>query len=131
MITDKARKVLNKIEKSEVFFIDNGFADINQCNSLGENALHLVTIWNDIEAASVLIESGIDIDKKGEHGYTPLHEAVQQEHQHMVELLLRNGASPIIKNNEGQNSIDLAKIHGYNKIINTLSDTIKQKSREK
>jgi len=76
------------------------FNSINETNLLGANALHCVAIWGEVSSAQILIENGIEINKNGEHGYTPLHEAISQENIEMVKYLLSNGADPSIRSNE-------------------------------
>jgi ankyrin repeat protein len=62
--------------------------------SFGDTPLHIVAIWGDVEAARVLIASGAEIDARGEDDFTPLHNAVEQGHTEVVELLLDAGANP-------------------------------------
>ena len=52
------------------------FDSINATNALGDNALHCVCVWGDLEAVKQLVENGIDINQRGEHGFTPLRIAI-------------------------------------------------------
>jgi ankyrin repeat protein len=54
---------------------------------------------NDIVKA--LIESGADVQKKGQFGYTALHAAAQGGHLDVVQALVRYGASVNCKNDDG------------------------------
>jgi ankyrin repeat protein len=83
MITPEAKILLDKVGNTCDFqFVD--FKDINSTDSFGSNALHCVATWGDVDAARILVESGIDINKQGEYGATPLHDAILQEHVEMV-----------------------------------------------
>ena len=64
----------------------------NATNALGDNALHCVCVWGDLEAARILIEGGININQKGEHGFTPLAVAEDFGHAGIAELLRSLGA---------------------------------------
>jgi ankyrin repeat protein len=53
-----------------------------------------------IEMAEILIEAGADVNARSTvHGFVPLHEARTVG---MIDFLLRHGADPTIKNDEGQ-----------------------------
>lgn len=41
-----------------------------------------------------LLQEGADVSKANSLGYTPLHQAAQQGHATIVQLLLNQGASP-------------------------------------
>ena len=54
---------------------------------------------------------GVRVDVQNELGYTPLHQAAQQGHSQIVNLLLENNASPNTVSNVSQpNFRDVAKI---------------------
>jgi FOG: Ankyrin repeat len=59
---------------------------------------------------TALLDAGAEVDARGEHGYTPLHEAVEQGHSQAVALLLERGASTAVTNDDGQTPIALAQI---------------------
>jgi ankyrin repeat protein len=52
------------------------FKSINQTNALGDNALHCVCVWGDLDAAKLLVENGIEINQHGEGSFTPLNMAL-------------------------------------------------------
>ncbi|MGD2119816.1 MAG: ankyrin repeat domain-containing protein [Chromatiales bacterium] len=68
------------------------FNSINDTNELGDNALHCVCVWGDLEAAKLLVENGIDINQRGEGGFTPLNIAIDFGHQEIAGYLIANGA---------------------------------------
>ncbi|MES9994080.1 MAG: ankyrin repeat domain-containing protein [Candidatus Thiodiazotropha sp.] len=96
--------------------IDN----VNIENELGENALHYAVIWNELEAAELLVNAGININKKGENGYTPLHEAVEQNNEKMVLYLVGAGANLSEINELGQTPAEMAKGYEFFRIYNAL-----------
>lgn len=90
-MTERVRAILDRVhEVSDYCYVT--FDDINSTNALGDNALHCVCVWGDIESARVLIEGGIDINKKGEFGFTPLAIAEQFGHGEIAGLLRSLGA---------------------------------------
>jgi ankyrin repeat protein len=72
-------------------FADTDFSDVNATSSDGDNALHCVVRWSDLAAAKALIDAGIDVNKAGDLGYTPLHVACMQGNAEMVKLLIDSG----------------------------------------
>lgn len=58
-------------------------------------------IENNIEAASKAIEQGADIEKIGNHRYTPLQLAATYGHIEMVKFLLQQGAHINQQDSEG------------------------------
>jgi len=97
------------------------FAQINATNELGDNALHCVCVWGDIEAARILIEGGIDVNKAGEDNYTPLHVACAHGHPQLVELLLAHGADTRART-LGDLPFTTARLAGRDDICQILSE---------
>ena len=56
---------------------------------------------NGVDVARVLIEAGAAVNKQCEHGRTALHMAAAWGQVDVVQLLLENGASPKIVDDEG------------------------------
>lgn len=54
-------------------FSEADFSDVNATSTEGDNALHWVVSRGDVSAAKALIGAGIDVNKAGDLGYTPLH----------------------------------------------------------
>jgi ankyrin repeat protein len=87
----------------------------------GDTPLHVVAVWGDDESARVLIAEGAEIDARGEHAFTPLHEAVQQGKIEVVKLLLENGADPYLKSDLGD-AFDLAEFKSNPELTRLLRD---------
>ncbi len=83
--------ILERVQSTADYgYVD--FTDINATNVFGDNALHCVIVWGDYEAARTLIANGININQRGELGYTPLHTAYEFDRPEIVKLLLASGA---------------------------------------
>ena len=68
-------------------FEHTDFSDVNATGSNGDNALHCAVRRGDLGAAEALIEAGVDINKAGDLGFTPLHVACTKGNAEMVKLL--------------------------------------------
>merc|ERR1712156_1017398 len=75
-----------------------------------------------------LLESeGNVVDGQNELGYTPLHQAAQQGHSQIVNLLLETGkASPNTVSNNGQTALSIAQRLGYISVVETLKVVTEQ-----
>jgi ankyrin repeat protein len=69
--------------------------DPNTCGNFNTYPLHVAAVWNDCVAIRLLVESGACLDQEGEHGFTPLMEAVAQGNSQAAELLISLGAKPL------------------------------------
>jgi ankyrin repeat protein len=58
--------------------------------------MHCVVRWGDLAAAKALIDAGIDINKAGDLGYTPLHVACMKGNAETAKLLVDRGADQAI-----------------------------------
>ena len=119
--------VIAKVKSASLPAFDG--IDLTDVNAKGhepfqETMLHVVSTWGDTESAKVLIAEGAEIDPTGEHRFTPLHEATNQGHKEMIELLVSYGASTRKKSNLGD-FFDLAELSNDPK-IRTLAKEIKQ-----
>lgn len=120
MITSEAIAFLRQVREIEGFDGSADLSEINIENRVGENALHYAVIWGDLHAAKALIDSGIDIDKRGEDLYTPLHEAVERRNLEMVEILLNAGARTDLENQLGDSPRDMAAAYKFPEIVSML-----------
>jgi len=67
-------------------------SDLNVCSTDGDNSLHFAARRNDLRIAKALIDAGIEVNKAGDLGYTPLHIASMAGNLEMVKLLVASGA---------------------------------------
>ena len=90
-MNESVRKILDKVQ-SVPDFAGVDLQHINDTNALGDNALHCVCVWGDLAAAKVLVENGINIEQRGEGGFTPLKVADDFGHSQIVQYLTSKGA---------------------------------------
>jgi ankyrin repeat protein len=101
-------------------FTETDFSDVNATSSDGDNALHCIVRWGDFAAAQSLIDAGIDINKAGDLGYTPLHVACMQGNAEMVKLLIDRGAD-MFALSEGYPPFTSARFGGHDDICDFLA----------
>lgn len=56
----------------------------------------------------LLLDCGVSVDARDEHGYTPLHFAVRANREDMVQLLLERGADINAKSYKGYSVLHCA-----------------------
>jgi len=98
---------------------------VNACSSDGDNGLHCVVRWGDLSAAKALIDAGVDVNKAGDLGYTPLHVACMQDNAEMVKLLIDGGADIFVQS-EGDTPFATARLGGHDEICALLAPLMKQ-----
>jgi hypothetical protein len=76
----------------------------------------------DIETVSRLVESGVDVNKKDDHGRTPLHIASQYGHDRLVYYLVNHGADIYAVDGEGFVPYRVAFNNGYIDIADYLAE---------
>jgi ankyrin repeat protein len=106
-------------------FADTDFSDINATSIDGDNALHCVVRWGEWAAAKALIDAGIDVNKAGDLGYTPLHVACMGGSAEMVKLLIDSGAD-LFALSEGDAPFTTARLGGHDHICGLLAPLMEQ-----
>lgn len=76
----------------------------------GDWPINIAATRGSLHELSVLLRSGAEINAKGEHQYTPLHNSVEQGKLEAVRLLVENGADLSARNINGQTPLDLAGV---------------------
>jgi ankyrin repeat protein len=112
--------VLARVQET-VPFLGIELRDVNQRNMFDDTPLIQVMSWDDIEAATLLLEGGADVSVRGEDGETALHRAVLFGNAELVELLLAHNAPTSSKNDDGKTPLGLAKFLGKEAIVTILN----------
>ncbi len=97
-------------------------ADIHELDPDGLNLLDFAVLANHPDAARVLIAAGVPVNQADSFGYTPLLYAstVDFGDSRMVDLLLRSGADPNLRDKAGKTALAQAKAYHYNYIQASL-----------
>lgn len=103
-------------------FFEHRIDSVHYRNGYGDTPLHIVSCWGDCEAIKVLIAAGADVGTPGEHGFTPLHCAVEQNHPEAVALLLELGAK-LARDANGLTPTELACSLGQADVLKALRAT--------
>ncbi|XP_047326478.1 putative E3 ubiquitin-protein ligase XBAT35 [Impatiens glandulifera] len=76
--------------------------------------------------AETLINLGANVDayRSGRHAGTPLHHAAKRGLEQTVRLLLSRGANPLLRNDEGQTPIDIARLRGFSNVVHAIENQI-------
>ncbi|MET7141277.1 ankyrin repeat domain-containing protein [Xanthomonas sp. PPL139] len=83
---------------------------VKRVSLFGDYPINVAATRGSVREMSALFISGADLNASGEHGYTPLHNAVEQGNIDAVRWLLENGADKSLLNSAGETPADLANI---------------------
>ncbi|ETI25928.1 hypothetical protein G647_02705 [Cladophialophora carrionii CBS 160.54] len=93
--------------------IQSGKHSANYRDEEGISPLHWAAINNQYAVCKYLVEQGADVNAKGgESNATAVMWASQRCHYYIVNLLLQNGADPLLTDGQGYNILHLATIDG-------------------
>jgi len=85
-------------------------------NGMAVMPLHSAAAAHSISIARLLLEGGAPVNARqglGEGGFTPLMEAALNGQVDMIELLMRHGADPFMKDDDGKSAADHARAGGH------------------
>ena len=74
----------------------------------GDTPLHLAAAGGYLEAATLLLEKGADVEDRSTTGWTPLHRAAYGGHAEVCALLLDRGADATVTDNDDETPLHLA-----------------------
>ena len=100
------------------FLVSHG-ADIDKPNNVVGTTCLMRAIWN-VKMCQFLVDLGADVNRKDSSGNTALHIACNNSHFNVVRLLVKHGADPSIKNNEGDDVFQRASLQGQHSILDEL-----------
>ena len=75
----------------------------------GDKPINIAATRGIISEISVLLLAGADTNARGEHGYAPLHNAVEQSQYEAVRFLIANEADPKQCNDDNMSPYQLAE----------------------
>lgn len=100
-----------------LLIIEEG-ASVDARSRAGYTALMLASLNGNDATVKNLLEKGANINfKEASHGWTPLSFAIANGKAETVRLLLDNGANAHIRDSQGRNALDQAKLTGSAEII--------------
>lgn len=94
---------------------------VKKMSLFGDYPINVAATRGSVREMSALFNAGADLNASGEHGYTPLHNAVEQGNVDAVKWLLENGADKGLCNSSGETPADLAAILCENLIESILN----------
>jgi ankyrin repeat protein len=86
----------------------------------GDRPLHIAAIRGDVKALCLLLETGVDLNAKGEGGMTPLHYAAGHNRAEALASLLTAGADTALKDDDDFTPLDLARILKEDEMVRML-----------
>ncbi|RLN97228.1 hypothetical protein BBJ28_00007152, partial [Nothophytophthora sp. Chile5] len=95
-------------------------ADPGVQNHAWRTAIHIATIWGNVDAARELVSHREVVDVADRSGWTPLMTAASNGDADMVRLLLDNGADADVKDPSGQTTLSIASVNGDDEIVKLL-----------
>ncbi|XP_017306776.1 ankyrin repeat domain-containing protein 31 isoform X2 [Ictalurus punctatus] len=84
-------------------------ACVNLADNAGWTPLHESILGHNYTIAETLLRAGALVNSVGHEGITPLQDAVQLGNFKLAHLLLKWGADPLLKNQKGDNAIDVSQ----------------------
>ncbi len=91
-------------------------ADVNLKNMLGTTPFMHAVYRRPLRTVEFLVDHGANIFTVNKYGDTPLHSAsgrYAEGRHNVVQILLKRGADPLQKNNQGETSIDRSEKRGF------------------
>ncbi|XP_062570233.1 poly [ADP-ribose] polymerase tankyrase-2-like [Saccostrea cucullata] len=113
-----------------LYMLERG-ANVNVTTSSGDTSLYLATYGvlnspqKELEILSDLIQSGCDVNKQNQKGYTPLHRAASKGNIPVIKTLLKHGADPYLCSKSGIYPIDSAITAGHVEAAELLKINVK------
>ena len=111
MVTDGDAKAVSDVLQKGII------PDVNKMSPAGLTALHQSAIDGNLECAKTLVSNGANVNCMDCEKWTPLHAAAMTGHAELVQFLLQVGASPVMKNEDGETAYDIAKHGPIRKIL--------------
>lgn len=96
---DFLKKVFLEDKSFDVFYIDTDQSNwLHSANTLNPSPVEVIEFY---------IEQGVPVNAQNQYGYTPLHYAVREHNADAVLALLKAGANPHIRDEEGCTALQM------------------------
>ncbi|XP_062909804.1 unconventional myosin-XVI isoform X2 [Mobula hypostoma] len=106
--TDMIQEAIIRHDDKEVLKLLKDGADPNTLISSGGSLLHLCARYDNMFAAEILIEKGVNVNHQDEDLWTSLHVACASDNPDIVLLLMLAGANVLLQDVNGHISLDYA-----------------------
>ncbi|KAI3426006.1 hypothetical protein D9Q98_007974 [Chlorella vulgaris] len=108
--TDSLKALLTDLQRNDASFHANRARYLEVPDEQGNTPLTLAAARGYLSCIQLLLQVGANVHHANlkPDGGSALHEAVAHKHEAVVELLLRNGASPFVENCKGLTAMDIA-----------------------
>ena len=92
-------------------------------DAFGNTVLILASRGGYADVVRVLVEEGgVDVNRPGGAGWTPLHDACGYGKEDVVRVLLELGADVGVRNEGGETGLDVARRCGFDNVVRLLED---------
>ena len=82
-------------------------------NGLKVQAIHAAVASKNLDIVRAVLEAGADPNAAQQQGFRPMHESGSTGSRELAELLMKYGADPTLKNDDGKDTIAFAKEKGH------------------
>ncbi|MGA3160875.1 MAG: ankyrin repeat domain-containing protein [Terracidiphilus sp.] len=111
----------SSVQQLRLGFGNSRNTDVNTMDNK-DSTLRLIEAANNgyTELVRSLLRCNVDVNVKGDKGFTPLHCAAQRGHRDVVSLLLTSNANVNAKRNDGSTPLHVAAQSGHKAIVELL-----------
>src|SRR5688572_29549357 len=82
-------------------------------NAFKVQAIHAAVASKNLDIVRAVLEAGADPNAMQQQGFRPMHESGSTGNRELAELLMRFGADPTLKNDDGKDTIAFAREKGH------------------
>ena len=90
-------------------------------NPLKVQAIHAAVASKNLDIVRAVLDAGADPNAAQQQGFRPLHESGSSGSRELAELLMKYGGDPTLKNDDGKDTIALARDKGHTEFADWLA----------